>query len=102
MDQINVGVIGKGGIAGGHIKAYDQLPDVKMVGVADIIPERAQAAAEKWGAEKWFTDYHELLALPELDAVSVCTFNQAHREPVIAALEAGKHVLVEKPLAATL
>ena len=102
MDQINVGVIGTGGISGGHFKAYQQLPDVKILAVCDLMPERAQKAAEQWGAEKWFTDYNELLALPELDAVSVCTFNQAHRAPVVAALEAGKHVLVEKPLAATL
>jgi predicted dehydrogenase len=100
---VNVGVIGTGGISGGHFKAYQGIPDqVKIIGVADIVPERAKAAAERWNVDKWFTDYNELLAMPELDAVSVCTFNQAHRAPVVAALEAGKHVLVEKPLAATL
>lgn len=102
MKQINVGVIGTGGISGGHFKAYQQLPNVKIIGVADIVPERAKAAAERWGVEKWFTDYNELLAMPKLHGVSVCTFNQAHRAPVVAALEAGKHVLVEKPMAATL
>ncbi len=102
MAQINIGVIGTGGISGGHFDAYSKLPNVHLVGVADLMPDRAQKAAEKWGADKWFTDYNELLAMPDLHGVSICTFNQAHREPVIAALEAGKHVLVEKPLAATL
>jgi predicted dehydrogenase len=46
MDQVNVGVIGTGGISGGHFTAYQKQPDVKMLAVADIIPERAQAAAE--------------------------------------------------------
>lgn len=102
MRQVNVGVIGTGGISGGHFKAYQQLPDVKILAVADIVPERAKAAAEKWGAERWFSDYEEMLKLPELEAVSICTFNQAHRAPTVAALEAGKHVLVEKPMAAKL
>ena len=50
MAQINIGVIGTGGISGGHFSAYQKLPNVKLVGVADIVPERAKAAAEKWGA----------------------------------------------------
>lgn len=100
MEQVNIGVIGTGGISGGHFKAYAKLPNVRLLGVADIVPERAKAAAETWGAERWFTDCNELLALPELHGVSICTFNQAHREPTIAALRAGKHVLLEKPMSA--
>lgn len=102
MDQVNIGLIGAGGISGAHFKAYAQLPDVKILGVADIIPERARAAAEKWGADRWFTDYHELLEMPGLDAVDICTYNQAHRAPAVDALRAGKHVFVEKPLSARL
>ena len=99
---IGVGIIGAGGISHSHARAYQRLPDVKIVAVADIVAERARAAAEQWGAPYAFDNVAELLALPEVEAVSVCTFNQAHRAPVIAALEAGKPVLVEKPLAATL
>jgi predicted dehydrogenase len=102
LQNVNIGVIGTGGISGAHFKAYSQLPDAKIVAVADILPERAKAAAERWGVEKWFTDFNDLLSLPDLHAVVVCTYNQAHRDPVVAALESGKHVFVEKPLAATL
>jgi predicted dehydrogenase len=102
MRQVNIGVIGTGGISGGHFKAYAKLPNVRLVGVADIVPERAKAAAEQWGAERWFTDYNELLALPGLDGVSICTYNQAHREPTVAALKAGVNVLLEKPMSAKL
>jgi predicted dehydrogenase len=61
----------------------------------------AQAAAEKYGAEKIYTDYRELLADPVIEAVSICTWNNTHAEISIAALNAGKHVLVEKPLCRT-
>jgi predicted dehydrogenase len=99
---IGVGIIGAGGISHSHARAYQRLPDVKIVAVADIVGERARAAADQWGAPHAFDNVADLLALPEVEAVSVCTFNQAHRAPVIAALEAGKPVLVEKPLAASL
>ena len=62
----------------------------------------AKEKAEKYGAEKVFTDYNELLALPEIDAVSICTWNNTHAEISIAALNAGKNVLVEKPLCKTM
>ena len=100
--QIGIGIIGTGGISHSHADGYLQIPDdAKIVAVADIIPERAQAAAEKWGAEHAVSDYHDLLKLNEVDAVSVCTYTQAHCQPTVDALRAGKHVLVEKPMAAT-
>lgn len=97
---VRVGIIGTGGISQSHGRAYQRIPGVEIVAVADIIEERAQKAAEQWGASHAFSDYHQLLAMPEIDAISVCTFNQAHRAPVVDALQAGKHVLCEKPLAA--
>lgn len=99
---VRVGVIGAGDIARMHFMAYKRLPDVALVAVADIIPERAQAAATEWEIPHWCADYHELLARADIDAVSVCTYNQAHRQPTVDALQAGKDVLVEKPMAATL
>jgi predicted dehydrogenase len=68
--------------------------------IARTLP-RAAAAAAQWGGAQVFADYRDLLALDEVQAVSVCTYNQAHCGPTVAALEAGKHVLVEKPMAAT-
>ena len=99
---LGVGIIGAGGISNAHATGYLQIPDrAQIVAVADIFPEKAQAAAKKWGAKYAFGDYRQVLALDEVDAVSVCTYNRAHCEPTVAALEAGKHVIVEKPMAAT-
>ena len=99
---IGIGIIGAGGISRAHARGYLQIPDeARIVGVADILEERAQAAAQEWGAAYAFGDYRELLALAEVDAVSVCTYTKAHCEPTVAALQAGKHVIVEKPMAAT-
>jgi predicted dehydrogenase len=99
---VRIGIIGAGGIARSHIMAYQRLPDVEIVAIADIVPGRAETAAQEWHIPQAFNSHQELLALEQIDAVSVCTFNQAHRQPTVDALLAGKHVLVEKPLAATL
>lgn len=99
MGKIKVGVIGVGNISECHIGAYRQNPDVELVAFCDINEQRLAHMAEKYGIEKTFTDVRDLVALPEIDAVSVCTWNSAHAPCAIAALEAGKHVLCEKPMA---
>lgn len=98
---IGIGIIGSGGIAqAAHMPGYAAYPDLcRIVAVADINPEVAKAAAEKFNVPHVFTDYRDLLKLKEVDAVSVCTPNYLHKQPTIDALEAGKHVLVEKPMA---
>ena len=99
---LGIGIIGAGGISQAHADGYRKLGDrAQIVAVVDVVAERAQAAAAQWGAAHAFEDYGELLALDSVDAVSVCTYNRAHCEPTVAALESGKHVLVEKPMAAT-
>ena len=93
-----VGIIGAGTIAEwGHIPGYLDQPDVKLVAVCDIAGERARRVAAEVGAERAFEDYQELLELEEIEAVSVCTANKFHAPITIAALQAGKHVLCEKP-----
>src|SRR5436309_1771544 len=72
---------------------------VKIVAVADANPETARKAAEEFDVTHVFTDYKQLLAMDEVDAVSICTPNYLHMQPTIDAFAAGKHVLVEKPLA---
>lgn len=101
---VRVGIVGTGGISRQHVKAYTAAGGFRIVAVCDIVPEKAQQAAQEWGVRKSrvFSRVEDLVALDEVDAVSVCTFNQAHREPTVAALEAGKHVFCEKPMAATL
>lgn len=100
--SIKVGIIGCGKIAQvRHIPEYEANPDAEIAGLYDLNQERAKELAEKYGAAA-YASYEELLADPEIDAVSVCAANNAHAEISIAALNAGKHVLCEKPMAVTL
>lgn len=101
MPKIKIGVIGTGGISNAHLCSYKRNPDVEVYALCDIDKERVEMMAEKYGVplERTFTDKDEMLKLTEIDAVSVCTWNSAHAECVIAALNAGKHVLCEKPMA---
>lgn len=98
MKKIKIGIIGVGGISNEHIKAYQCNPEVELYAFCDIDPVRLNMMGEKYGVERLFTDVNEMVALPELDAVSVTTWNSAHAPCTIAALNAGKHVLCEKPM----
>lgn len=99
MGKIKVAVIGTGSISNEHIQAYLKNPDVELYAFCDINPVQLQKMAEKYGVTRTYTDINELLKLKEIDAVSVCTWNSAHAPCAIAALNAGKHVLCEKPMA---
>jgi predicted dehydrogenase len=102
LKPIGVGIIGSGGIAqGAHMPGYKSLESdgVKILAVADAFPATAKAAAEKFDVPHQFADYKKLLAMDEIDVVSVCTPNYLHKQPTVDALNAGKHVLVEKPMA---
>ena len=97
---MKIGIIGCGTIANSaHIPAYMANPKAEIKYFCDIIPERAEAAVQKYGCGIAVTDYKEVLADPEITAVSVCTPNLMHSIIAIDALEAGKHVLCEKPAA---
>lgn len=105
---VKIGFIGCGGIANGkHFPGMQQQVEkggVELVAFCDLIEERAVKAAKEYGTPdaKVYTDYKELLKDPEIDAVHVLTPNVSHSEISVAALEAGKHVLCEKPMAATI
>ncbi len=100
--EIQIGVIGCGKIAQTrHLPEYAANPAVKIYGLYDLNAARTASLAEQYGA-KAFASYQELLADPAIDAVSVCTANAFHSEVTVAALQAGKHVLCEKPMATTL
>ena len=94
-------MIGTGNISHSHMDGYKQLSDVEIVAACDINQPRVEAYARQYGIRHVFTDYHDMLQMEELDAVSVCTWNSVHAAASIAALKAGKHVLCEKPLAMT-
>jgi predicted dehydrogenase len=101
MEKVKVGIIGCGNISDIYLKNCTETFNIlEVAAVADLIPERAQAKAEKYGINKACT-VEELLADPEIKIVINLTIPKAHAEVCIAALEAGKHVHVEKPLSIT-
>ncbi len=101
-DKLRVGFVGAGGIAqGAHFPGWQALDDAEIVAICDIKEEIAAKAAAAAGVAKKniFADYNEMLEKVELDVVDVCTPNCYHKAPVVAALNAGRHVIVEKPAA---
>ena len=100
--KIRVGFIGAGGIAGTHIKNLLPIEGVEVIALADPNQESCQNHIKNFGLEgcKSFSDYKEMLRkVKDLDAISVCTPNWLHCKPTVDSLKAGKHVIVEKPLA---
>lgn len=100
--MVRVGIVGCGKIAQvRHLPEYEQNPDVRVVALFDLDHERAAQLTEWYGCRAC-DSVEELLADPDIDAVSVCTANVTHAQIAIDALNAGKHVLCEKPMATTL
>lgn len=99
--MLKVGIIGCGKIAQvRHLPEYAQNPGAEIVGLYDINQERAGELAAQYNA-KVYASYEDMLNDPAIDAVSVCSANVSHAQITVAALEAGKHVLCEKPMATT-
>ena len=102
--KLKIGIIGTGWIAESHIESYKQMPDVEIVAAADLIPGKAEAFMKRYGVEgvRFYPSHKEMIDNePELDGVSICTYNTAHAEPTIYALEHGVNVLLEKPFTVT-
>lgn len=100
-EQLGAAVIGLGMMGERHARIWAELPNTRLVSVYDIVPERAEEIAGQLGCAA-AVSLAEAVAAPGVDLVSVCTDDQSHREACVVAAEAGKHVLVEKPLATTL
>ncbi|MFN8525580.1 MAG: Gfo/Idh/MocA family oxidoreductase [Chloroflexota bacterium] len=98
---LRIGVVGVGLLGERHTRFWAQQADIELVGVADSRVDRAREVAGKWGAAVAAASVSDLIEQAHPDAVSVATPDFLHREPVIAALRAGVHVLCEKPLAMT-
>ncbi|HEV7216440.1 MAG TPA: Gfo/Idh/MocA family oxidoreductase, partial [Chloroflexota bacterium] len=101
--KLRVGIAGTGGIARSvHIPGFQRLADrVELVSAFDIAAERVAATAKEFGIPHVFTDFEQMLAGPELDAVAICTPPNAHVPLTVQALQRGLHVLCEKPAALT-
>ncbi len=101
--QVRIGIIGAGGIArAAHLPGYKAVEGVHVAAICDVIPGRAEAFAAEHDIPNAYDSYETMLAEEDLDGVSVCTPNYAHKAATIAALEAGAHVLCEKPMAMNL
>jgi predicted dehydrogenase len=104
VKKLKIGIVGCGGIANGkHLPSLKKLENIEMVAFCDIIEEKAKEAADQFGTEgaKVYTDYKELLKDKSIDVVHVLTPNKSHSFITVDALEAGKHVMCEKPMAKT-
>jgi len=103
-EKLKVAIIGCGGIANGkHLPSLSKLKEVEIVAFCDIEMEKAKNAAQKYGTKEAcvYEDYKQLLKDTTIDVVHVCTPNISHAEISIAAMESGKHVMCEKPMAKT-
>jgi predicted dehydrogenase len=98
--RLRVAFIGTGGICVMHLEAYSRLPEFEVVASCDIKPERNAWFVQQPGMQnvRTYLDYNEMLKKEKLDVVDVCTPNGVHAEATIAALKAGCHVMVEKPM----
>ena len=101
LERLRIGVIGLGWFGEIHCDAIIGIPNLELAALCTRTETRLAELAAKFGVKKTFTDYDELLADPEIDAVSIVTMWDQHTGPAVAALEAGKHVFLEKPMAST-
>ena len=99
MSKVRFGIIGAGGWGEIHAQIYSMYPFSELIAVCDIREEKAEEVAKRYGIKKFYTDYRALLSDNEIEAVAVVTPDFAHAEIAIAALESGKHLLLEKPMA---
>jgi myo-inositol 2-dehydrogenase/D-chiro-inositol 1-dehydrogenase len=100
---VKLGLVGCGNVAENrHLPALQSLRDAKVVSAADINPDRLKRVADRFHIERRYPDFQALLDDPAIEAVAVCVPAQFHVEVALAALRAGKHVFIEKPLALSL
>ena len=103
MARVKVGIIGSGFQADCHASSFGMIPDeAEVVAVASRTPEHAKEFAARFGIPRWFSDYRQMLAEPDITMVTLCAPNSLHAEMTAAAANAGKHVVCEKPLCMTL
>ena len=101
MDRLRIGVIGLGWFGEIHCETIAGIPNLELAALCTRRPDRLAEQAAKFGVKKTYTDYRDMLADKDIDAVSIVTMWDQHTEPAIAALQAGKHVFLEKPMAST-
>ncbi len=98
-NKLRIGVIGVGQIGQVHLDNYKAIPEVEVVAIADVNGEHARSVAGCYGIPASYSDFRALLERPDIQAVDVCLHNNLHMPVSVAALQAGKHVYCEKPMA---
>ena len=100
MEKLRIGIVGAGNICtSGHLPAYKNCANAVPAAICDINFERAESAAKNWGIPEAYASVGEMLEKADIDAVDICTWNNAHAPVAVAAAKAGKHIICEKPLA---
>lgn len=102
MEKIRVAVIGLGAMGMQHLRVYSTMPEIDVVAIVDMNVPHAQRVSEQFGGIPYYGSYDEMFAAVKVDAVAIAVPDAAHVAPVKAALSAGAHVLIEKPLATSL
>jgi UDP-N-acetylglucosamine 3-dehydrogenase len=102
VDKVKYAVIGLGWFGEKHCEAIAGIPNAELTALCTRNPARLEEVADRFGVQHAYTDYHELLANKDLDAVSITTMWDQHAAPTLAALRADKHVFLEKPMASTM
>lgn len=98
-EPIRIGIIGCGQIAQQHLTNYSRIPEANVVACADIDPSAADTTAQKFDIQNVYYKAQEMLKRDDLDAIDVCLHNNLHMPATVAALESGRHVYCEKPMA---
>jgi len=101
-ETLGVAIIGCGGISRSHAEAIRQVDGVHLAAAVDVVAQRAEALAAEYGAPRAYATYEDALSDPSVDAVIICLPHHLHADAAIAAAEAGRHILCEKPMAITL
>ena len=102
MEKVRIGVIGLGWFGEMHAATYKHVYNAELAALCTRRPDRLAEMAEKYGVGKTYQDFGDLLADPDIDAVSICTHAKDHLAPMLAAIKSGKHVLLEKPMSTSL
>src|SRR4051812_20813716 len=98
-DHVNIAVIGAGAIGLLHVEDYNQHPAAKVVAIAEVSPERGKEAVDRFNIRELVDDYRLLLNRPDIDVISIAVPNYLHATVALDALKAGKHVMLDKPMA---
>jgi predicted dehydrogenase len=103
MGKLGVGIVGSGWVAGEHVKAYQRNPNTEVVAVCGRDEARTREKVRSWGIDcAIYTDYAKMLERRDVNIISICTPNDLHVDEAVSAAQAGKHILIEKPIALNL